>query len=741
MEQDPPEETESTLLDNDEPSRNARPGDRSSSTRYGAQAPSSRRQRRSEPKSYPTRWSKWEWSEEYNRYSRYRQVAPDAWEWGYDEPQVALSTTEAAPIPQPTTFNSQPISLGSSARPPDAVDGIAEGLAQSTLNSLHSAQQHHIGTIDPYTDRTDRFDPHYKVHSSWSFKVGNVFKIWWSEPRGAEPVSVSVSDSSPVSGGRTTPSALRKAEEGSFRRIRRFVIVNAMEGHCICLPILTYSGTGTKKRGVNANTHAIIYTGKTPVAFRGENITRKSIRVSPSSPLHKLDDASRLDYARVYTVEYNVKVWFIGEVHDDSIQELMKNFAEVQSLRVTFEPLPNTESSFPSARKILDSTYQMANRKFFKKGRVFSTPHPEVAGPLTTESNEITLDPYHNKLHTKIRRCIVVRDLPSHCLCVPVNTYGGRDNYTAKPQDQYQLFPAAGTWDKSRIAKKELPLVVETSDVDVDYNLASVDFTRILTIKHYVLVKKIGRIDKLGLPLLEECFRNALGVPLELDDTNLTLHPKPTFVSMFSPTHLKWYGLIAGVHGDYEENFISRNVVDRLRLPYASVPAPSWANGSETPSVTATFTVARDQVSHYYPFHVVDNLDYDVCFGRAYVQATRNQYPQFYNMMYPSDGSLPPPEGSTDGSLLSPPSHSLKLSRGPESLPGYNMPASSSPVIYNQHQNAGIYENAEDPPYEKGPYNQEPPSEETWQEAHQHGHAPNPNGLASSAQVDDIYDA
>jgi hypothetical protein len=164
----------------------------------------------------------------------------------------------------------------------------------------------------------------------------------------------------------------------------------------------------------------------------------------------------------------------------------------------------------------------MASRKFFKKGRVFSTPHPEVAGPSTTDSNEITLDPYHNKLHTKIRRCIVVRDMSSHCLCVPVNTYGGRENHAPKPQDQRQLFPAVGNWDKSRIAKKELPLVVEGSGVDIDYNLASVDFTRILTIKHYALVKKIGRIDKLGLPLLEECFRNALGMPLELDDTNVS---------------------------------------------------------------------------------------------------------------------------------------------------------------------------------------------------------------------------
>jgi hypothetical protein len=151
---------------------------------------------------------------------------------------------------------------------------------------------------------------------------------------------------------------------------------------------------------------------------------------------------------------------------------------------------------------------------------------------------------------------------------------------------------------------------------------------------------------------------------------------------MFSPTHLKWYGLIAGVHRDYEGNFISRNVVDRLRLPYASVPAQSWADGVERPSVTATFTVARNQVSQSCLFHVIDNVDYDVCFGRAFVQEHRNRYTQLYDMMYPSDSHhsnyLPPPESSTDDSLLSPPSHSLKLSGGSESLPEYNIHMSSA---------------------------------------------------------------
>jgi hypothetical protein len=74
---------------------------------------------------------------------------------------------------------------------------------------------------------------------------------------------------------------------------------------------LTYSGQGVNKRGARAEDHAIIYSGKKPVALRGEKekgLSMRSIRVSPESPRHKLDDTSRLNYAKPYTVEYNVKV-------------------------------------------------------------------------------------------------------------------------------------------------------------------------------------------------------------------------------------------------------------------------------------------------------------------------------------------------------------------------------------------------------------------------------------------------
>ncbi len=77
---------------------------------------------------------------------------------------------------------------------------------------------------------------------------------------------------------------------------------------------MTYEGQGCRKHGVHQEDHAIIYTSR-PVQFIGEErMTKTPIRVRPYTSQHKLEAASRLNYAKVYTIEYNVKVWFIGEI-------------------------------------------------------------------------------------------------------------------------------------------------------------------------------------------------------------------------------------------------------------------------------------------------------------------------------------------------------------------------------------------------------------------------------------------
>lgn len=95
--------------------------------------------------------------------------------------------------------------------------------------------------------------------------------------------------------------------------------------------ILRYDFRRTSNRDVEAETQTRIYTEPDPTALiPGEGaMTRPSIRVKPNSPLHKLDMGSLLNYAKVYTMEYNVKVCFIGDLSRDSEMKFLQSYHEL----------------------------------------------------------------------------------------------------------------------------------------------------------------------------------------------------------------------------------------------------------------------------------------------------------------------------------------------------------------------------------------------------------------------------
>jgi hypothetical protein len=102
----------------------------------------------------------------------------------------------------------------------------------------------------------------------------------------------------------------------------------------ISSPILTYGGQATAKHGVKPQDHCIIYTrGNHPKDWKptevpGEQkLKNKAIQVDPSHPRYGLlDPESRLNYAKVYTVEHNVKVFFVGYVHKDSAPYFIRDY-------------------------------------------------------------------------------------------------------------------------------------------------------------------------------------------------------------------------------------------------------------------------------------------------------------------------------------------------------------------------------------------------------------------------------
>ncbi|KAH7370064.1 hypothetical protein BKA65DRAFT_487615 [Rhexocercosporidium sp. MPI-PUGE-AT-0058] len=188
-----------------------------------------------------------------------------------------------------------------------------------------------ILTLEPEQSK-ERLDPEFKVHPSSFFKPGRVFKVLWAEPEGNTVNSSATS---------ITDYTLQTRFDGEnvYTSIRRFVIVAADQGHCQCLPILTYKRYATLKNGVKADHHAIVHMGDpAPKPLPGESLSLKPIKIKAKTPRDRLKPQSRINYAKIYTVEHNVKVLFIGEVSRSSRRTFMTDFDQVwdQKRKMTY---------------------------------------------------------------------------------------------------------------------------------------------------------------------------------------------------------------------------------------------------------------------------------------------------------------------------------------------------------------------------------------------------------------------
>jgi hypothetical protein len=49
-----------------------------------------------------------------------------------------------------------------------------------------------------------------------------------------------------------------------------------------------------------------------------KKLLKKAVRVTGTNSGDRLDKASRVNYSKIYTIEHNLKVSFIGQIHKDS---------------------------------------------------------------------------------------------------------------------------------------------------------------------------------------------------------------------------------------------------------------------------------------------------------------------------------------------------------------------------------------------------------------------------------------
>jgi hypothetical protein len=123
-------------------------------------------------------------------------------------------------------------------------------------------------------------------------------------------------------------------------------------GHSICLPVLTYGGQGTLKPGCVRKSHAIVYSSKSkPEYLDGE----RKLRIDPVEVTvgkrTKISKASRVNIAKIYTIEHNVKVLGIGKVSPKGLEILAKAYNHLHP------PLPTkyTDEEGDTHRKVRES--------------------------------------------------------------------------------------------------------------------------------------------------------------------------------------------------------------------------------------------------------------------------------------------------------------------------------------------------------------------------------------------------
>ncbi|KAL8968261.1 MAG: hypothetical protein Q9183_002545 [Haloplaca sp. 2 TL-2023] len=182
--------------------------------------------------------------------------------------------------------------------------------AQDLLSMrISEPKQNAPGSWSDYTQSTDPkrlLAPDYYVRPRPHdfFCEGRVFSILHTE---------GTSSSSTYSGFSEVPF-----NEMAYSQIRIFVVIKARpeEYYCLCIPITTYRGRATAKKGIDPKVHAIIYTSSHPPAplLFEPSLQKKPIRVIASRPENVLDPLSRVNLAKVYPIEWNRKVKDIGRV-------------------------------------------------------------------------------------------------------------------------------------------------------------------------------------------------------------------------------------------------------------------------------------------------------------------------------------------------------------------------------------------------------------------------------------------
>ncbi|KAF4627005.1 hypothetical protein G7Y89_g11151 [Cudoniella acicularis] len=175
------------------------------------------------------------------------------------------------------------------------------------------------------------------------------------------------------------------------------------------------------------------------------------------------------------------------------------------------EPNSPYSSTAKEGRKALDDGFQVRrldHRHFFSPGRVFLTLWTEqFGGASTTPDTSVSVVVFGEKVHSKIRRFIVVRDNDRFCTCLPIVTYvNGSKKTGTNLEDHGIIYAQSPPQQISGITKR--PVRVNTAKDTSFKNTSLINYARAYTIEKNVKVKDCGELDPVFTNILCENFRD-----------------------------------------------------------------------------------------------------------------------------------------------------------------------------------------------------------------------------------------
>jgi hypothetical protein len=247
------------------------------------------------------------------------------------------ASAEVRHAPEPNRHNSaendlpasfRRLSIGDSKPKLCSVDEHPGSDLQSDTNSqagdvsiLDAAELDIRGNGGDYEELDHRY--YMRGDAKKFFVVGRVFAMLWHEGVG-DKKGGHLSQAEPFRVQRNSKKKGKYNEE-VFSHIRRMAVVKVRHGYCWCVPINTYNYQGVAKKGLSSEdrqAHSIIYMDDTKPAIHSTEkgmMFKSPIAVTAANSEQKLHYMSRINFGKVYSVEWNVKVMNVGKVNRDSM--------------------------------------------------------------------------------------------------------------------------------------------------------------------------------------------------------------------------------------------------------------------------------------------------------------------------------------------------------------------------------------------------------------------------------------